>query len=156
MSKKNAPVKPNKTRAWYSYESGTAAGWEVVGVFGYKYLELSDIDVNIYEIRSELSLHFNEIEKNILFDKIFPFILRERDKNRYVEMEDLLKKIGEFSFDLSAKEIVGILLDYSLVVYMNSSGELFFNYRENNIEKSSNRLYVTLPKGVYHYYNKLH
>src|SRR5690606_17123521 len=52
--KKNAPVKPNKTRAWYSYESGTAAGWEPVPpapipkanirnrVFGYKYLELSD------------------------------------------------------------------------------------------------------------------
>src|SRR3546814_2448184 len=52
--KKNAPVKPNKTRAWYSYESGTVAGWEPVPtapipkanirnrVFGYRYLALSD------------------------------------------------------------------------------------------------------------------
>lgn len=131
----------------------------------YKYpIELKDIrkilsdfiDININEIRSELSLYFNEIEKNILFDKIFPFILRERDRNRYVEVEDLIEKMEEYSFSLPSAEIINILLDYSLIIYMNSVGELYFNYRENNLGKNSNRLYLTLPKGVYHFYNKLH
>lgn len=110
------------------------------------------ISTNVKEIKSELSLHFNEDEKNIIFRDVFPLIISEK----YLTYDKLLNKIEKFSFLLDSSNVIDLLLEYSLIVYQNGNGDLFFNYRENNeIDKSNNRMYLTLPKCIYHFYKRL-
>ncbi len=107
---------------------------------------------NVKEIKSELSLFFDDNEKDLLFKEIFPYLT----KNQYITFDNLVNHIKTFSWTIDAKGIIQLLLDYSLIVYKNSSGELFFTYRENPaIEQRGQRVYITLHKLIYHYYNRL-
>jgi len=107
---------------------------------------------NIKEIKSELSIIFNDQDKENVFQKIFPHVL----KNPYLTLEQLEAFVSNLTWTADPNYVISLLLDYSLLVYKNSSGELFFNYRENSsLDKKGQRMYLTLPKLVYHYYNRL-
>lgn len=110
------------------------------------------ITVNIREIKSELSLFFNEDEKEIIFTKIFPYLIKEQ----YVTYEKLIDFMKQLPFKENIERVVSLLIEYSLIVYKNSQGDLFFNYRENSsLENKGQRMYLTLPKCIYHYYNRM-
>lgn len=112
------------------------------------------IGLNIKEIKSELSLFFNEDEKDLLFQKVFYFLF-ENSNVRYNELE---KFINTLNFNKTSGNVIEILLDYSLIIYRDSiSGKLFFNYRESpELERiGKGNLFFTLPKCIYHYYKKI-
>ena len=49
-----------------------------------------------------------------------------------------------------------ILVSYSLLIYQNRQGELFFSYREENIESNDIEDFtISLPKCIYHYYKSI-
>jgi hypothetical protein len=112
------------------------------------------IRVNNNEIKSELKLFFTDSEVEKIFQSIFPFIV-EKQNLKQIELET---KINSLNFTLNSKEIIEILLNYSLIIFTDpSDGSLFFNYRDNsnldNLEKSE--LTITLPKCIYHNYKKI-
>lgn len=112
------------------------------------------IGINVNEIKSELSLLFSESDKGIIFGRIFPFIADPRQRN--LTYHKLIDSVEGYGLSVSSKFTIDSLIDYSLIIFKNQEGELFFNYRENSdIDRYSNRLYVTLPKCIYHYYNKI-
>ncbi|MGV3631438.1 MAG: P-loop ATPase, Sll1717 family [Bacteroidota bacterium] len=109
------------------------------------------IKKNLAEIKSELSLYFNETEKDKIFKNLLPFV---RDHNS-IKLKAVIEKADELDFE-SGKNVVEILFNYSLLIYKNKFGELFFNYREFHIDNLDvDELSVTLPKCLYHYYRPL-
>ncbi|AMQ01861.1 hypothetical protein AY601_5048 [Pedobacter cryoconitis] len=111
------------------------------------------ININLAEIKSELSLHFNEREKDIIFRLLFPFII----ENQGLKYDLILMKISELNFDMEPNKVVDILLSYSLIVYQNRNGDLYFNYREDTeLERmDKDDLSLTLPKCIYHHYRRI-
>lgn len=111
------------------------------------------IQINILEIKSELSLYFNEIEKANIFEVILPYIA----DNSNIKYNDLINKIEEFKFHNSSKEILEILNRYSIIIHKDEDGLLFFNYRENpeidRLDKETTTF--TLQKCIYHYYKRI-
>ena len=110
------------------------------------------ITQNIKEIKSELSLFFDEEDKKKVFENIFPYLI----KTAYVTSEMMQDYISKLTWTIDSKNVLSLLLDYSLIIYKNSDDELFFNYRQNpTLEQRGQRMYLTLPKLIYHYYNRL-
>jgi len=111
------------------------------------------IDLTINEIKSELSLYFNEKEKNILFNDVFPYI-----HDYYISLPRLETRLKEdFGFTKDAKDTVNILLEYALIGLMDDRNRCFFNFREHTIPEGAdiNGFNVILPKCIYIYYNDL-
>lgn len=111
------------------------------------------VEINITEIKSELKLFFSDGELSKIFNSLFPFIIQKQN----VRPDDVLKKIEELSFELNPPKVFEILINYSLIIYMDASGTLYFNYRDNttlgNVNKSD--LFMSLPKCIYHYYRRI-
>jgi hypothetical protein len=111
------------------------------------------IERNINEIKSELSLYFNEQEKRKLFNTLFKYI-SEYPSKTYRQVVD---KVETLEFALQPELTVDILISYSFLVPSNASGDLFFNYREsielNKMKKEE--LFINLPKSIYHYYKPI-
>lgn len=106
---------------------------------------------NLNEVKSELSLFFNEKEKEKIFKTLLPFI---KDNNG-VKLKHILEEVEKLKFE-AGKDVVEILFNYSLILYRHKSGDLFFNYREFDIENIDiEELSITLPKCIYHYYKPL-
>lgn len=111
------------------------------------------IELNINEIKSELKLFFSDEELRRIFGELFPFIISSAN----CKSENVLEFLE--SMDLSMGNLIAfeILTNYSLLIYLDVSGTLYFNYREDmsvgNVNKSD--LFITLPKCVYHYYRKI-
>lgn len=109
------------------------------------------ISTNIAEIKSELSLFFNENEKNRIFDILFRYI----SQNSGLNVDTVLKKIKEIGFN-NNEEVLNLLIKYSLLIYQNPQRELFFNYRETQIDNMDKKNFTLfLPKCIYHYYKPL-
>lgn len=108
------------------------------------------IRVNISELKSELGLFFSENDINLLFDKLFPFII---DNQELLE-SGLIQKIEALAFSMSPSEVVELLSKYSLIILRDSNWNLYFQYRDDSeidrLDKS--KLYYTLPKCIYHNY----
>lgn len=110
------------------------------------------IKINITEIKSELNLFFNEAEKEKIFRELFPFIAN----NTRLNYNDVLAKTKEIGFSIDSETVMKILVSYSLLIYQNRQGDLFFSYREDNIESYNiEGLTICLPKCIYHYYRPL-
>lgn len=110
------------------------------------------IKKNLAEVKSELSLYFNESEKEKIFKSLLPFV---RDHNG-IKLKAIIEEADKLGFESTGKKVVDILFNYSLLIYKNKFGELFFNYREFHIENLDvEDLSVTLPKCMYHYYRPL-
>lgn len=110
------------------------------------------ITQNIREIKSELSLFFNEDDKENIFQKVFPYLI----KHQYVTLEKMEAFVSGLTWVIDPGKVLALLLDYSLIVFKNADDELFFSYRENpTMEQRGQRMYLTLPKLIYHYYNRL-
>ncbi|MEQ8927506.1 MAG: hypothetical protein RLO81_16940 [Fulvivirga sp.] len=111
------------------------------------------VDINITEIKSELKLFFSDTEISKIFNELFPYIIQKQN----VKPKDVQDKIEQLSFELNRNKVFDILINYSLIIYMDSSGTLYFNYRDNttlgNVNKSE--LYMSLPKCIYHYYKRI-
>jgi hypothetical protein len=113
-----------------------------------KYIELT-----INEIKSELSLYFNEEEKSTLFNVVFPYI-----SSYYVSLPRLEKYLEGKGFGKDPKETIDILLEYDLIgLQEERSGYLFFNFREHTIPEGADmeRYLVVLPKCLLYYYKDL-
>lgn len=111
------------------------------------------IKLNVTEIKSELSLYFNEDEKDLIFKDVFPYIINYQGVMR----QKLIDKIISLDFGIHADKVIDVLLDYSLLIYQYGNGDLLFNYRENNeLDRVDiDQLKITLPKCIYHYYRKI-
>ena len=110
------------------------------------------INTNVTEIKSELSLFFNETEKDKIFRDLFPFIAN----NSRLDYNQVLEKIEDIGFSIDSKIVMKILVSYSLLIYQNRQGELFFSYREENIESNDIEDFtISLPKCIYHYYKSI-
>lgn len=111
------------------------------------------IQINILEIKSELSLYFTDCEKSSIFEVILPFLA----DNSNVTFSELLKKIYSCSFRMPPKEVLEILNRYSIIVHKDEDGLLYFNYRENpEIDRlDKDTITFSLPKCIYHYYKKI-
>lgn len=111
------------------------------------------IERNINEIKSELSLYFNEQEKSKLFNTLFKFISDYPIKS----YNQVLEKIRTMGLSMEPDLILNILISYSFIVPSNSNGDLFFNYREsvelNKMKREE--LFLNLPKSIYHYYKPI-
>lgn len=111
------------------------------------------INRNINEIKSELSLFFDEAEKEKLFNSLFKYISDYPLKS----YSQVLKKVNSLKFNLKSEIVIDLLISYSLLIPSNSSGELFFSYRENgDLDKIKKEdLNINLPKCIYHYYKSI-
>lgn len=111
-----------------------------------KYIELM-----ITEIKSELNLFFEDKEKNLLFNDIFPYI-----KNNDITYEQLVSYISQFDVSRSPEEFVGILLDYALIGFREGR-KCYYNYREHSIPegKDINIYSIIIPKCILYYYNEI-
>jgi len=111
------------------------------------------IERNINEIKSELSLYFNEQEKKQLFNTLFRYISEYPIKS----YEQVVNKIKTLRFPMEPELTLDILISYSFLVPSNVNGDLFFNYREsvelNKLKKEE--LFINLPKSIYHYYRQI-
>lgn len=108
------------------------------------------VGINIKEIKSELSLYFNEKEKNVLFNELFCYIIDKQPT--YLETIEKIKEL----FPLYEEDIFDILFSYNLFVLQSDGGEIFVSYRDNKMDilKKEN-LKVSLHKCLYTYYRKL-
>ncbi len=110
------------------------------------------IEINISEIKSELSLFFKETDKDKIFRELFPFIAN----NSRLSYNEVLEKISDIGFSLDCHTVMKFLVGYSLLIYQSQQGELFFNYREDNIEAYDIEDFtISLPKCIYHYYRPI-
>lgn len=111
------------------------------------------IEVNINEIKSELKLFFNDDESRKIFNELFPKIITSAN----CKSENVLNFLDSLGLSIDSQSAFDILTNYSLIIFMDISGSLYFNYRDDistgNVNKSD--LFVTLPKCVYHFYKKL-
>jgi len=112
------------------------------------------IKENIKELKNELSLQFTPLEIECLFTK-FLDKLAQRAFNKY---DVVSKELEELKFTKRPDEVIKILNEYSILIYKDINGKLFYNYRENpNFESlDKDKLFFTLPKNIYHYYVELH
>jgi hypothetical protein len=101
------------------------------------------------EIQSELSLYFNEKDKDKLFKTLFNYIA-----NNDVIYDDVIRKINELQIEMGSS-VFDILYDYSLIILKDQQGDLFFNYREEKLIDNLENYKVVLPKCLYHYYKPL-
>lgn len=111
------------------------------------------IERTINEIKSELSLYFDDNEKIFLFNDVFPHIVNY--SMTLPELEDYLQDKG---FGKDTKDTVNILLEYALIgLKEERSGYLFFNFREQTIPEGADmkRYYVVLPKWLFNHYKDL-
>ncbi len=111
-----------------------------------KYIELT-----VNEIKSELTLYFNDVEKNTLFNDVFPHIIND-DLTRS-ELEEYLEEKGF----IHAVEVVDILLEYALIGFRDSRRKCYFNFREHTIPEGTdvNRYSIIVPKCILHYYRDI-
>lgn len=134
----------------------------VVSDIGFKYpIVRSDVKTiieiyikkNIDEIKSELSLFFNETDKERLFTSLFKYL---SDYPR-IPYRVLIDKIEKLKFNIDSKTVFDLLLAYSFIVPLNSSGDYLYNYRESSdfdkIKKED--LFFNLPKNIFHYYKPI-
>jgi hypothetical protein len=123
-----------------------------IGIDSTRHILAKYIEINITELKNELKLHFCETEIGYLFSDIFPFVKQGSKKKM-----DLVNKIDTLNFCYDSEKVFEIIATYSLICFKDSKGKLFFNYRDNKelntIDIST--LELTLPKCIYHYYNKL-
>lgn len=111
------------------------------------------IEVNIIEIKSELKLFFSDDELRKIFNDLFPKIITTTN----CKSENVLIYLDSLGLSIDSQSAFEILTNYSLIIFMDTSGTLYFNYRDDiyigNVNKTD--FYITLPKCVYHYYRKL-
>lgn len=112
------------------------------------------ISVNITEIKSELNLFFTEKDINKLFQIIFPYVIREQD----VSKQKVLELIDANDFVLESNKVFDILIKYSLILFVDNKGLIYFNYRDNSNIGNINAvdLHLTLPKCIYYNYKQLY
>lgn len=112
------------------------------------------IRTNIDEIKSELSLYFNDSSKEKLFKNIFNYIANNNDLY-YRDVINKIEKEMEGESQLKSDVIFGILYNYSLLILKNEQDELFFNYREDKLIDDIENYKVSLPKCLYHLYKPI-
>lgn len=105
---------------------------------------------NIKEIKSELSIHLTELE----ITKVFRICKSLTYRSFYFKDEIVEYIEDEFPNIQTADKIFKLLISYSILIYRNSLGKLYFNYRENNLESTElDDMQFTLHKCVYSYFN---
>lgn len=111
------------------------------------------IKANILEIKSELNLFFSSNEINTIFENLFPYVIKNQDLIK----SDLILKIEQLGIGISSENTLNLLLKYSLIIIKDNKGNLYFDYRDDtditNLNESE--CFYTLPKCIYHYYNKI-
>lgn len=108
------------------------------------------VEMTINEIKSELKLFFNEDDKCLLFNDVFPHIINEN-----LTKQELVEYIELKDFSMGALKIVDILLEYALVGFLEGySRRYYFNFREHSIPEGTdvNKYIVIVPKCILYYY----
>ena len=110
------------------------------------------LKTNFDEISSELSLYFNDNDKDKLFE-IFRLIAKHGRKYTRQEVE---KKLVNLDCKLQSDKIVDLLLDYGLLMFLDDNGKVRISYREQDLSRyASKNLYIALTKSLYYYYKDI-
>ncbi len=108
------------------------------------------VNSNVKELKSELSIHFNQAE----VVKIFAILKKLSNKfnSTKTEIENYIKQ--EFPDEVDVENVFNYLLSYSFIICKDiSSGKLFFNYRERSKYLiNSENLNYTLHKCIFSYF----
>ena len=114
-----------------------------------KQLIKSFVSENINEIKSELKIHFRSDQIINLFNRL------KTITNRYgaLTKEETLKQLTGITPQKSSEEILKILLDYSILVYKDNYGRIYFNYRYDNNTIGFENMKLTTHKCIYTYFN---
>ena len=106
---------------------------------------------NVKELKSELSISFNSAEVIKIFNALRK--ISYKNSNSRAEIEDCLR--NEFEKEVDVQKVFIYLLAYSIIIQRDqSSGKMFFNYRERTqYLVNSEKLTYTLHKCVYTCFN---
>ena len=84
---------------------------------------------NIFEIQSELSLFFDNTNKDKLFKNPFNYIA-----NNEVHYIDIINKIEELKMEMDSRDVFTILYNYPLLVLKNQRDEFFLQLQRKYID----------------------
>ena len=124
----------------------------------YRYpLEESDIEkvLNSYcnklktEILSELTLYFNDREKQAIYDFVFQHIANVIKDNKEITFSELAVYIDKLNFfSKKGGEVIKILWRYSLIGYSDQEGNIYYNHREEYYPGSTANAKIELPNCI--------
>jgi len=118
-----------------------------------RYLLKKYMRANIGEIKSEVNIHFKSNE----MDLIFNYLIQHVANHTRFSHSDFINYIRSQNFSKDPEEVAKILYEYSVITYKDSEDNLFLQHRDNYDFNLSHKdkLYVTLPKYLYHYCREL-
>ena len=98
------------------------------------------------EILSELTLFFNDKEKQALYDIVFQHIVNDIRDHKYTSFIDLAKYIDKTGgFIKKGKDVIEILWNYSLIGYKDKTGGVYYKHREDDLPISVDDSTIELP-----------
>lgn len=101
------------------------------------------------EVMSELTLFFNEKEKQAVYDIVFQHIVNDIRDNKATHFCDLASYIDKNrSFNIKGKEVLKILWNYSLLGYKDNSGAVYYKHREDDLPISVDNALIELPNCI--------
>lgn len=100
------------------------------------------------EIEDEL---FTIIDDKQTIDTLFK-VLHTIGEQGDVSYEKLMSILSDFNL---SEQHFSILLDYSLLVRVDSNGYFYFNYREQDITQSFEKYYYTIPRFLKVYFKQI-
>ncbi len=101
------------------------------------------------EILSELTLFFNDKEKQAIYDIIFQHIVNDIRDHKYTSFSDLAKYIDKTSdFTMKGKNVLEILWNYSLIGYKDEKGGVYYKHREDDLPISVENALIELPNCI--------
>ena len=108
------------------------------------------IQANIKELKSELTIHFSSDETKLLFE-----VLKSLSSSAEVNGRDNVIKLIEKKLpNHNSSSILKFLIDYSILVLIDSDNKLYFNYRNNELETIDfENLNLTCHKSIFRYFN---
>ena len=99
---------------------------------------------NVGEIKDELALLFDNQEIESIFRLFF-----EMSKTNKISYNELMELMEDEDLD---EQCFFALVDYSLLIPMDSNGKCYYNYREQPLFNGLETYEYTLPKSIYIYF----
>ncbi len=102
---------------------------------------------NIKELKSELVIHFSDIEISNVFSA-----LKKICGINDITREDALSILEEKLPNKDPQNVLDLLLGYSIFGYKDSEGRVYFNYRDNPDTVDFDKMFLTVHKSVFKYF----
>ncbi len=98
------------------------------------------------EILSELTLYFNDKEKQAIYNFVFQHIANDIKNGKEIASSELAAYIDRLKiFSKKGEEVIKILWRYSLIGYSDQEGNVYYNHREEYYPGSTANAIIELP-----------